>query len=112
MFYTTYVETDKTLHLIPLEGDHKHLFEEAHSGKFGTYLRDAKVHGELSKYYRWPRMRANISDWCQGCLVCATHQPGRAVQPPLTPIPVEGPFHQVRVDVIQFVKSHSGNCIH
>ena len=54
-------------------------------------------------------MRADISGWCQGCLVCATHQPGKAVKPPLTPIPVEDPFHCVGVDVIQFVKSHSGN---
>ena len=36
----------------------------------------------------------------------ATRQPGRAVQPPLTPIPVLGPFHRVGVDVIQFIKSH------
>ena len=104
-----YVESDKTLCLIPPAGDRKHLFEEAHSGKFGAHLRDAKVHGELSKHYRWPRMRANISEWCQGCLVCATRQPGRAVQPPLTPIPVGGSFHWVGIDVIQFVKSHSGN---
>ena len=54
-------------------------------------------------------MRANISEWCQGGLVCVTCQPGRAMQPPLTPIPVEGPFHWVGVDVFQFVKSHSGN---
>lgn len=46
-----YVESDKTLHLIPPAGDRKHLFEEAHSGKFGAHLRDAKVHGELSKHY-------------------------------------------------------------
>ena len=31
------------------------------------------------------------------------------MQPPLTPIPVYGPFHQVGVDVIQFPKSHTGN---
>ena len=104
-----YVESDKTLRLIPPAGDRKYLFEEAHSGKFCAHLRDAKVHGELSKHYWWPRMRANISEWCQGCLVCATRQPGRAVQPPLTPITVEGPFHRVGVDVIQFVKSYSGN---
>ena len=105
-----YVETDKTLCLIPPAGDRKHLFEEAHSGKFGAHLRDAKVHGDITA--RWPRMRANISEWCQGCLAyaCVTHQPGRAVQPPLTPISVEGPFHWVGVNVIQFMKSpHSGN---
>ena len=30
------------------------------------------------------------------------------MQPPLTPITVYGPFHQVGVDVIQFPKSHTG----
>ena len=104
-----YVEADKTLRLIPPTGYHKHLFEEAHCGKFGAHLVGAKVHGQLSKHYWWPRMRADISGWCQSCLVCVSRQPGKAVRPPLTPIPVEGPFHCVRVDVIQFVKSHSGN---
>ena len=39
-----YAEADKTLHLIPPTSDHKHLFEEIHSGEFGGHLRDAKVH--------------------------------------------------------------------
>jgi len=47
--------------------------------------------------------------WCNGCLVCATHQPNKATHPPLNPTPVEGPFHCVGVDVIQFPKSQSGN---
>ena len=42
--------------------------------------------------------------------MCATHYPGRVVHPPLTPIPVEGPFHRVGVDVIQFTTSQDGNC--
>ena len=104
-----YVETDKTLRLIPPDCDRIKLFEEAHSGTFGAHLRDAKVHGELSKHYWWPKMRSDISKWCQSCLVCATRYPGRAVHPPLTPIPVEGPFHRVGVDVIQFTTSHVGN---
>ena len=54
-------------------------------------------------------MRSDISKWCQSCLVCATRYPGRAVHPPLTPIPVEGSFHRVGVDVIQFTTSHVGN---
>ena len=87
-----YVEADKILCFIPPTGDHKHLFKEAHSGKFGAHLRDAKVHGKLSKRYCWPRMKTDISGWCQGCLVCAICQPGKAVQSPLMPIPVEVPF--------------------
>ena len=34
---------------------------------------------------------------------------GRASKPPLTPIPVSGPFDRVGVDVIKFAKSSSGN---
>jgi len=64
-----YVETDKTLHLIPPESDRRRLLEEVHSGTFGVHLRDAKVHGELSKHYWWPKMRSDISKWCQSCLV-------------------------------------------
>ena len=40
---------------------------------------------------------------------CVLHGPGKAVHLPLTPIPVEGPFHRMGVDVIQFTRSHVGN---
>ena len=54
-------------------------------------------------------MRADTTRWTRGCLVCATHSTGRAPCPPLTPLPVAGPFDHVGVDVIQFPRSHSGN---
>ena len=41
--------------------------------------------------------------------MCYTHYPGKAVHLPLMSIPVEGPFHRVEVDVIQFKRSHVGN---
>ena len=54
-------------------------------------------------------MRADIGRWCRGCLTCATHSTGRPVRPPLTPIPVGGPFERVGVDIIQFPTSRNGN---
>ena len=104
-----YVANDKTLQLIPPTTDRKQLFEEVHCGPFGAHLRETKVHGELYKHYWWPKMRSDIRNWCNGCLVCATRQPSRAVHAPLNSIPVEGLFHRVGVDVIQFPKSQSGN---
>ena len=104
-----YVANDKTLQLIPPTTDRKQLFEEVHCGPFGAHLRETKVHGELYKHYWWPKMRSDIRNWCNGCLVCATHQPSRAVHAPLNSIPVEGLFHRVGVDVIQFPKPQSGN---
>ena len=41
----------------------------------------------------------------RGCLACATYSTGRAVRPPLTPIPVAEP---VSVDVLQFPRSKRG----
>ena len=45
-----HVEPDKSLRLIPPHHDREHLFQEAHSGIFGAHLKDAKIHGELSKH--------------------------------------------------------------
>ena len=104
-----YVEKDKTLRIIPPESDRRSMFEEVHGGPFGGHLRDAKIHGELSRRYWWPGMRRDIIRWCQACLVCASRQVGRAVRPPLTPIPVSGPFDRVGVDVLHFPKSTAGN---
>ena len=103
-----HVEADKTLRVIPPGKDHKKLFHEAHDGAFGAHLRDAKVHSQLSKHYWWKRMRADIR-WCRTCLTCVTHKAGRAVKPPLTPIPVSGPFDHVGVDVVHFSNPYDGN---
>ena len=103
------VESDKTLRVIPPTAQREKLFHEAHEGKFGAHLRDVKIHGELSRHYWWPGMRSDIIRWCKGCLTCASRRVGRAAKPPLTPIPVAGPFDRVGVDVIQFPKSYDGN---
>ena len=104
-----HTELDESLCLIPPSCDRESLFQEVHNSTFGAHLKDTKIHGELSKHYWWLRVRSDIWKWCRSCLVCATRQPGRVVQPPLTPIPVSGTFHRVGVDVIQFTKSYSGN---
>ena len=41
--------------------------------------------------------------------MCATYGRGRAARPPLSPIPVSGPFDHVGVDIIQFQRSNAGN---
>ena len=86
------------------------LYQEAHAGKFGAHLSDTKVHGELQRHYWWNSMRRDITSWTRACLVCATRSLGRAVRPPLSPIPVSGPFDRVGVDIIQFPCTKRGNC--
>ena len=104
-----HLEKDKTLRVIPPQCARKQLFDEVHGGKFAGHLRGAKIHSLLSKHYWWPGMRKDINHWCRACLTCATRHTGKAVRPPLTPIPVSGPFDRIGVDVVQFPKSKRGN---
>ena len=104
-----HIEPDKTLRIVLPTVDQKVVFDEVHSGILGAHLREAKIHGQLSKHYWWPRMRADINTWCRECKTCAAHNVGQGIKPPLTPIPVAGPFDRVGVDFIKFPKSKKGN---
>ena len=104
------VEPDKTLRVVVPESDRESLFHEAHSGKYGGHLREVKIHSRLSHHYWWPGMRQDIVKWCRTCLVCATRSVGKQIKPFLTPIPVDGPFNRIGVDVLQLPKSSRGNC--
>ena len=57
------------------------------------------------KRYWWPHTRSQVARWCQACVICASRQVGKALQPPPTPIPVAGPFDWVGIDVLKFPKS-------
>lgn len=105
LFHT---ELDKTLHLIPPK-DCNDLREQSHFGCYGGHLRCAKSHGQLARQYWWPNMRTDIMNWCRSCMVCATPDVGKATRPPLTPIPVCGPFSRVGVDALKLPKSSKGN---
>ena len=103
------VQPDCTLRVIPPSSRREKLFQQAHERLFGAHLGDVKVHSELQRHYWWAGMRRDITRWTRTCLVCATYSTGRAPRPPLTPIPVAGPFDRVGVDVIQFPLSRDGN---
>ena len=100
---------DKTLRVVVPIADRQQLVQQAHGGNFTGHLGEAKIYGMLSKQYWWPQMRRDIAQWCKSCLSCATRQVGRAVKPPLTPMPVGGPFDRVRTDVVQLPVTRKGN---
>ena len=103
------MEKDMSLRIVLPNADRHKVFEEAHGGVFGGHLREAKIHGQLAKHYWWPRMRADIQRWCRACIVCASRNVGQVTRPLLTPIPVNGPFDRVGVDVLKLPKSDQGN---
>ncbi len=78
------------------------VLQEAHAGCFAGHFAFKKVDDCLRRYYWWKGMRADVHHFCRSCLVCVSRKgPGRSFWPPLTPIPVRGPFHHIGVDVLQ-----------
>ena len=99
------IQPDKTLRLYVPENRRKTLFDEVHSGTFSAHQKTAKIHSILSKHYWWPRMRRDIEQWCRTCTVCLERRAGPPTVPPLTSIPVEGPFDCIGMDILQMPES-------
>ena len=76
----------------------------AHLGIFKTY---EKVR---SRYY-WNGMYKDIEHWCKSCIDCAMKKiPRGKHKAPLLPIPVDGAFDRVAMDILgPFPVSHDGN---
>jgi len=104
-----YTQPDGRLQLVVPKDQQQKLIEEAHGGAMAGRLRQMKLYSQLQKHCWWPNMRADIRKWCQSCLVCTSHCVGQAEKPPLSPIPVAGPFDCIGVDIIQFPCSCDGN---
>lgn len=86
------------------------LLKEAHAGCFAGHFAFKKVYDRLRRNYWWKGMRGDVDRFCRSCLECASRKgPGRSFRPPLTPIPVGGPFHRLGVDVLQLPLTANGN---
>jgi len=101
--------SDNTLRIIPPVKDRRTIIREAHSGRLAGHLQDAKIYGQIGRTYWRPGMRKEVTQFCRGCGQCASHHVGKPIKPPLTPIPVNGPFDRVGIDIIKFPRSSSGN---
>ena len=86
------------------------LLEEAHAGVFAGHLSEKKVYDRLRRLYWWNGMRTAVRKFCRACLCCASRKgPCRASRPPLTSVPVGGPFHRLGVDLLQLPLTANGN---
>lgn len=86
------------------------LLKEMHGGRFSGHFAWKKMYSTLRKRYWWKGMCGDVEKFCRSCLECVTRKGiGRAVRPPLTTIPIGGPFHRMGVDVLQLPVTESGN---
>ena len=86
------------------------LLKEMHGGRFSGHFAWKKTYCTMRKRYWWKGMCGDVERFCKSCIECVSRKGlGRAVTPPLTNIPVGGPFNRMGVDVLQLPVTESGN---
>ena len=103
--------TDGTLHVIPPVKYRNNIITEAHDENLVDIceMQRSLVNKQNLHRYWWPGMRKEVTLYCRSCEKYDSHHVGKAIKPPLTPIPVNGLFDQVCMDVIKFHWSSKGN---
>ena len=83
------------------------LHDHVAGGHFGVH----KTFSKVSERYWWDGMFKDVEHWCKSCTDCSTRKtPRNRKRAPLLPIPVEGAFHRIGIDVLgPFPESHRGN---
>ncbi len=82
-----------------------------HEEPMSGHLSFQKTYLRIKHRYFWVGMYSEIEKWCASCIDCATKKtPRNLTKSPLQPIPVEGPFDRVAVDILgPFPTSEKGN---
>ncbi len=84
--------------------------EKLHVGKFSGHFAWKKLYNSIKKKFLWKGMCGDVEKYCRSCLECVTRSGSRrTVNPPLSPIPVGGPFHRMGVDILQLPLTQDGN---
>ncbi|XP_077318945.1 uncharacterized protein LOC143940971 [Lithobates pipiens] len=78
------------------------LLKVAHEIPLAGHLGITKTRGRLVHNFYWPRMLADIADYCRSCVTCQrVGKVGDVHKAPLKPLPViDEPFKRVAVDIV------------
>ena len=82
-----------------------------HDDPTAGHLGITKTYEKIRDRYYWNNMFRDIEHWCKSCVDCAMKKiPRGQRKAPLLPIPVQGAFDRVAMDILgPFPPSHDGN---
>lgn len=77
------------------------ILSSVHNHVAGAHFGAHKTFQKLKQRYWWPGMFKDVEHWCKSCVDCAMKKsPRNTKRAPLLPLPVEGAFDRVAVDVL------------
>ena len=82
-----------------------------HDDTTAGHLSMNKTYHKIQERFFWIGMYSDVDHWCRSCTDCATKKtPKGRKKAPILPIPVDGPFDRVAIDVLgPFPPSYNGN---
>ena len=82
-----------------------------HSVPWAGHLGKHKTLARIKRYFNWPGLRADVTQFCRSCPQCQKTSARRPVRAPLQPLPViSTPFERLGMDIVGPVeKSKAGN---
>ena len=77
------------------------ILSSIHNHVAGAHFGVHKTFQKLKQRYWWPSMFKDVEHWCKSCVDCAMKKsPWNTKRAPLLPLPVEGAFDRVAIDVL------------
>jgi hypothetical protein len=87
------------------------VIERFHDHKLAGHLGIAKTTGRIAARYTWPKMRADIANYINSCIVCVKRKPYGSKTAPLQPIAATSfVWQKIAMDIVgPLPETHNGN---
>ena len=87
------------------------VLSSCHDDPTAGHLGHIKTYEKVRQRYYWHGMFKDIEHWCRTCIDCAMRKrPRHHHKAPLLPIPVQGPFDRLAMDILgPLPTTHDGN---
>ena len=88
------------------------IMHEYHQGRMSGHFSRPRLYRTISRTWFWERMFTDIIEFCNSCPQCdIAIGTGKALKPPLHPIPVDRVFQIVGIDIMELPKTSQDNYV-
>ena len=96
--------------VVVLEHLKQEILSEHHDFPFAGHFGAKKMAQQISQYFFWNGLKADVYKKCASCISCASVKgQGKKGKPPLVSIPVGSAFDCIGMDIVELDKTRDGN---